>query len=102
MKVIYHEEKVSKEPVELRHAPAIQKLASDPAVSEMTRVPYPYPEGGAEVFIRESILKRSKEMAYVFCIKTGPEIVGVVGLQGVSSTTGINLFFKKLSLNLLF
>ena len=35
------------EPIALKHAPSIQKLASDPAISATTTLPHPYPENGA-------------------------------------------------------
>jgi [ribosomal protein S5]-alanine N-acetyltransferase len=69
------------EPIALEHADAIQRLAGDPAISEMTRVPSPYPPGGAASFIANSIEGRNQGTDLVFVIKHWSVIVGACGLH---------------------
>jgi [ribosomal protein S5]-alanine N-acetyltransferase len=69
------------EPIALEHADAVQRLADDPAISEMTRIPYPYPPGSAACLIANSIEGRNRGTDFVFVIKHGNVIVGVCGLH---------------------
>lgn len=64
-------------------APAIQRLASDSAIAEMTRIPHPYPPNGAREFIARQLQERAEGTAYVFVIKDQKEVVGTCGLHGI-------------------
>ncbi len=78
--------------IEHRHAPAVQKFASDFDVAEWTRLPHPYPEDGAANFIEMQILERKQGKAFVFAIEVEKQFVGICGLheirEGVSNEFG--------------
>jgi RimJ/RimL family protein N-acetyltransferase len=67
------------------HAEAIQELASDPAIAEMTRVPHPYPENAARQFVTQAIKDREAGTAYAFAIEDQGRLVGLCGLRDVVS-----------------
>ena len=76
-------------PLALAHAPEVQRLAADPAVAEMTRLPHPYPEGEAERFIREEALPdRAAGTGYRFAVLAGGRFVGTVSLKDVDRAAG--------------
>ena len=67
------------------HASALQILASDPAIAATTRVPHPYPPGGARQFIEHQAGERAEGRAYVFVIKDRDEVVGVCGIHDIAN-----------------
>ena len=71
------------EPFALHHAPAVQRLASDPRIAATTLLPDPYPEDGAVAFITLAIQARAAEEAYSFAVLRGDEVVGSCGLKEV-------------------
>lgn len=71
------------EPVALHHAPALQELASDPAIGATSNVPSPYPPGGAVAFVRESEAQRAAGTDFVFAVLADGAVVGAVGLHAV-------------------
>ena len=66
-------------PVSEEHAPWLQKLASDPAISDTTRLPSPYPDNGARQWIQYVVPRHAAGTEYAFSIFAGTEIVGVIG-----------------------
>lgn len=64
-------------------APAIQRLVSDPAIAATTRIPHPYPEDGARLFVARHLEERASGQAYVFGIREAGQLVGACGLHGV-------------------
>ena len=79
--------------VTLEDADVIQRLVSDPALAEMTRIPHPYPEGGAKEFITRQLAERADGSAYVFVIKDRQEVVGACGLHGVEGLAAREMGF---------
>jgi ribosomal-protein-alanine N-acetyltransferase len=77
----------------LAHADAIQRLASDPAVAATTRLPHPYPEGGARRFVEQMVQERSEGITWAFAIQDRGELVGVIGLHGVEPRQARELGF---------
>jgi RimJ/RimL family protein N-acetyltransferase len=79
------------EPVSLAHAGAVQRLACDPGVIATTNLPDPYPEHGAEAWIRYLRPRHEAGVEYAFAMIAGPEeagaeqVVGVCGLLDVSA-----------------
>jgi RimJ/RimL family protein N-acetyltransferase len=71
-------------PLNLSHASVLQKLASHPAISATTRIPYPYPPGQAEKFIRVRMQERRRGQSFTFAIRHNKQVVGVCGLIGVT------------------
>lgn len=73
-------------PISPEHAPAVQRLASDPAVTATTNLPEPYPDGGASAWIAYVAPLQAAGVEYAFAIVespasgTEPEVVGVCGL----------------------
>jgi len=67
------------------HEPALQKLASNPAVAATTRIPHPYPIDGARRFIEDQARARAEGRCYVFVIKDRHEVVGVCGIHDVAN-----------------
>ena len=74
---------VTIEPLGPAHAPALQALASDPAVLATTNLPSPYPPDGAEAFIRETTRRRQAGVEFVFAIIAGGRPIGCCGFKGV-------------------
>jgi RimJ/RimL family protein N-acetyltransferase len=68
-------------PISLEHAPRIQELASDPAITATTTLPEPYPEDGARQFIETTLKQREERKQFVFTIMADGEPVGVCGLD---------------------
>ncbi|MEM7782623.1 MAG: GNAT family N-acetyltransferase [Planctomycetota bacterium] len=71
-------------PVKLEHAERIQVLINDKEIASNTRtIPYPYPEGAAEEWVRLQQANWSQGKAYVFSIllKSDPQFVGAIGLE---------------------
>ena len=78
-------DKISLEPVTLRHAEDIQRLASDPLIVETTALPSPYPANGARTWIEELLEPRRKngqEFAYAVKREDGM-FLGVCGFNRV-------------------
>lgn len=71
------------EPVALRHAPALQNLASDPAIGATSNVPSPYPPGGAVAFVHDAEAQRAAGTDFVFAVSVNGTVVGAVGLHSV-------------------
>ena len=72
-------------PVAPAHADAVQRLASDTAVTATTSLPEPYPEGGAASWIEFITPRHAAGVEYAFAIlaepeDAGPELVGMCGL----------------------
>ncbi len=77
------------EPIAVEHAAALQPLLEDPAISETTPFPYPYPPDGAKVFIAEALTLRQAGTKYSFAVIDGERRpVGVSMLKHVDRTKG--------------
>ena len=68
-----------------KHAEAIQRLVSDPAIAATTRIPHPYPENGAREFIARQIAAREAGSAYTFAVMDRGTLVGACGLEGIAN-----------------
>lgn len=69
----------------MRHADAIQRLATDPLILETTALPSPYPADGARVWIEQMLEPRrraGREFAYAI-IREDRTLVGVCGFNNV-------------------
>jgi RimJ/RimL family protein N-acetyltransferase len=73
-------------PISPEHAPTVQRLASDPAVTATTNLPEPYPDGGAAAWIAYVAPRHAAGVEYAFAVLAptaggnGPELIGVCGL----------------------
>ena len=67
------------EPLEMKHAPFIQRYASDAAVAAMTTVPHPYPENGGEEYARAEMRKREEGVSFTYAVYAGENFVGLCG-----------------------
>lgn len=85
-----HFASVRLEPVEMRHAPSIQKLASHPDIGATTRIPVPYPDDGATSWIHALSEHRLRGDEYAFAIISHENIlVGVCGFVGIWRERGV-------------
>lgn len=73
------------EPVRLRHANAIQRLASHPEVAATTNIPEPYPSDGALSWIMTSMPRQMAGVEYAFAVVRVEDntLVGVTSLMNV-------------------
>jgi len=73
------------EPVRLRHASAIQRLASHPEVAATTNIPEPYPSDGALSWIMTSMPRQMAGVEYAFAVlrREDDRLVGVTSLMNV-------------------
>ena len=69
------------EPLEMKHAPFIQRYASDAAVAAMITIPHPYPENGGEEFVRYDQGRREKGVAFHYAVIIEDSFVGVCGIE---------------------
>ena len=75
--------RVELEPIDLRHALAIQRLASDPTIGATSNVTVPYPSDGAVRFIRQAVRQWRAGKDFVFAVVASGEAVGACSLLGV-------------------
>jgi ribosomal-protein-alanine N-acetyltransferase len=71
-------------PFELGDAPAVQRLAGDPAVAATTaNIPHPYPDGAAEAFIQRTRADAERGLGYTFAVvgRDGGTLLACVGLR---------------------
>ena len=70
-------------PVTLAHADAIQQLAtSHPDITAMTRLPDPYPDGEAAVWVLEAQREQEEGRAFHFVVvNEEDDVIGSCGLQ---------------------
>ena len=76
------------EPLDRRHAVAMQRLVCDPLVTRMTPKPEPYPDGEAAREIAQAIASREVGSAYCFAVLADGEFVGVCKLKEVTPEQG--------------
>ncbi|MEM6528616.1 MAG: GNAT family N-acetyltransferase [Chloroflexota bacterium] len=71
--------------VELTDAPAIQHLANDPLIARNTlTIRYPYPEGLAEEWLRETMLpaiEAGEDYLFAMTLRETGEFMGVLGMH---------------------
>lgn len=68
--------------ITLEDAPRVQELAGTPEVSGGTlTIPYPYPDGAAEVWILSVIGKEKTTSSRTWAIEMGDELVGAISLN---------------------
>ncbi len=74
-------------PVRMEDASVIQKLAtSHPAIVKQTRLPDPYPDDGAEQWLKQAVPKHKEGKEYSFAIQNHEkQIVGACGLTPKNS-----------------
>jgi RimJ/RimL family protein N-acetyltransferase len=72
-------------PLEFGDAPRIQALASDRQIAATTlNIPYPYPEGGAEMWIQQVLEHRARgdaDCTFGILRKTDNVLMGAVGIH---------------------
>lgn len=73
--------RVSIEPLERRHAPALQGLAADARIAATTLVPHPYPEGGALAFAALARAARRERSGFTFAVLADGTVVGSCSLK---------------------
>lgn len=72
-------------------AAELQRLAADPEVARLARLPHPYPEGAAAEFLAWAAAERAAGRAYHFAIRERGQPVGVCGLNGADLAQGPEL-----------
>jgi RimJ/RimL family protein N-acetyltransferase len=78
-----HRSQILLEPVDLEHAAALQRLASDPAIGATSNLPSPYPRDGAVRFVRQALRRWRAGRDYVFAVISDAGPVGVCSLLAV-------------------
>ena len=73
--------------VDVVDVPRIQDMASDPAISEMTRIPFPYPDNGAAEFVHHTLEAWKEGTEYSFAILCRDELVGLCGFHAIDLHT---------------
>ena len=68
------------EPLEMKHAPFIQRYASDAAIAATMFIPHPYPENGAERFVRFDQKCRKEGSAFHYAVIADGSFVGCCGI----------------------
>lgn len=76
------------EPVRPPHAPDLQRLLEDPAVTAPTPLPHPYPPDGAARFVEEAMAREAAGTQLSFAICEEGRGIGVTLLKGVDRTGG--------------
>lgn len=80
---------VTIEPVSLKHAAVLERLISDPAVSETTsNIPHPYPKGGAADWIRLTKEQSAEGKAFGFSVICHGVFVGVASILNIAAGQG--------------
>ena len=67
-------------PLEMRHAPFIQRYASDPAIAATTYVPHPLPENFGEELVRRAIRDRAEGSSSFYAVYNEETFVGLCGV----------------------
>ena len=80
MPVSKHISEIQIEPLEMKHAPAIQKYAADPDIAATTHIPHPYPEGAAVRYIERVMKERKEGVSFIYAVCAGDRFVGVCGV----------------------
>jgi RimJ/RimL family protein N-acetyltransferase len=73
-------------PIGPEHIPAIQELASDPALALTTNLPDPYPPDGAQRFVAKVTQTAAEGTEVVYAILADDELVGVCGFLEIGGT----------------
>ena len=68
------------EPLEMKHAPFIQRYVSDAAIAATTFIPHPYPENGAEEYIRRYRSRRKEGAVFRYAAIAEDSFVGCCGI----------------------
>ena len=92
---ILHTERLLLRPPRATDAKAIQSLAQNPKIAEMTAtIPYPYPLSAAEEWIEQVNVMRSDHRlaVYLICHRERDEVMGVISLRQLSNSE-INLAY---------
>ncbi len=69
------------EPLEMKHAPFIQRYASDAAVAATTTLPHPYPENGGVEFVKYCQSRWEKGVSFTYAVMDGDDFVGACGVE---------------------
>ena len=64
------------EPLEMKHAPLMQRYESDPDIAATTLVPHPYPENGGEMRVRWAIRLRAEGSGFSYAVYDEETFVG--------------------------
>lgn len=75
----------------MEYADAIQELVSQPEIAAATRIPHPYPENGARVFIETSEQERLEGKSFVNAILYKKNFVGTCALMKIESGKGAEI-----------
>lgn len=80
--MILETERLRLRPLDLSDAPTIQVLATPPEIAMFTlNMPSPYPEGGAEQYIRSRIEQADKGYVFGIVRKADQQLMGMIGLH---------------------
>ncbi len=90
-------ERLGLKPLRLANAPRLAQLANDLDVSRwLRRVPFPYREDDARVWIPQTMAARSDGTAYTFAIVLGrDELIGICALEGLPDKPRIGFWLGK-------
>ena len=67
------------EPLEMKHAPFIQRYASDAAIAATTTIPHPYPENGGEESVRRAMRYQAEGVGIVYAVYDDETFIGLCG-----------------------
>ncbi|MEF1285624.1 GNAT family N-acetyltransferase [Vibrio sp. M250220] len=77
-------ESVNIRDVEQKDISDVQKYISEPSLSDMSNIPSPYPENGAEIWFNHVQSLISENRARIFVIELGKEFAGVIAMNALS------------------
>ncbi|MDE0020814.1 MAG: GNAT family N-acetyltransferase [Candidatus Poribacteria bacterium] len=69
------------EPLEMKHAPFIQRYASDPAIAATTHVPHPLPENFGKESVRWAVRLRDEGSGSIYAVYNDETFVGLCGVR---------------------
>ena len=77
-----HTEGLLLRPFRAADASPVQRYCANPRIARMTsRIPHPYPDGAAALWIASHAEASARDREYSFCVERDGEPIGVVGLR---------------------
>ncbi len=83
------------EPLEMRHAPFLQRYASDAAIAATTPIPHPLPENWGENAARRAMFARDEGSYFCYAVYNGETFVGLCSVGLLQERPELYYFIGK-------
>ncbi len=83
------------EPLEMKHAPLLQRYASDAAIAATTLVPHPLPENWGERWARGAMRYRNEGSYFCYAVYNGETFVGLCAVGQYRGKPEIHYWIGK-------